>query len=106
MDLSKYEERERPQRSKKNTRKWCKGKVGREHTTELVYRSHYGYYLDKYGCGIKKKFVRWGGSDRVWEDTWYCLHEVKCTKCGKVLEHAPRVCPLNVNNLKMYWTWR
>jgi hypothetical protein len=56
---------EHPIPAKKNTRRWCKGKVGREHQTEWRWR----YYL---------------GSPAVSRKGCYRLI---CSVCGKVLDY-------------------
>lgn len=106
MDLSKYEERERPQHKKKNTRKWCKGKKGREHDPVLIKRNDWLSYQHKGICHTVKRFISWNKGDRVYEDRWYCCHILKCSKCGKIIKDFPDECPDNEHNLKMYWSFR
>jgi hypothetical protein len=63
----------RPQRGRKNTRRWCRGKVGVPHQVEVrVSRHAYNdppcYRVEWYtGC-------------------WFCNHERACTVCGKVID--------------------
>lgn len=61
-----------PRHSKKNknTVKWCKGKVGREHIMGSV-------RLSTYECGTGA----------------YCVHVAACTVCGKHFDFIP--CPDN-----------
>lgn len=63
---------------KKNTREWCKGKVGRHHEVEMRRAPHVS---DDTGCH------RWPYGD---EDSkiWLCYHQIYCVNCGKVLTHA------------------
>jgi hypothetical protein len=64
-------EEPRPQRARKDTRHWCKGKVGREHTPELVV--HHAYTSILMRC-----------HDSTWMPTrWMCRHALRCTTCGK-----------------------
>lgn len=76
-------------RRRKNTRKWCKGIEGREHTPEIVeakwttrecrdYPQHVAWWLKK-------------GST----DTWWCQHQRACSQCGKILDYflEPAECP-------------
>lgn len=47
-------------KKKKNTRKWCKGKVGQHHDKKLVERSKWWFWThEKYTCqNCKKTFLR------------------------------------------------
>lgn len=65
---------ERHGRAKKDTKRWCKGKVGREHVTEIRTEDWLGR---DYHCGPS-----WGGR-------WACWERVVCTVCGKKLQRAP-----------------
>lgn len=82
----------RPQRNKKNTKKWCKGKVGVEHITEVIVPENAGsiFTRDRPPC-------------HTWETTyrgpvWWCLHYNVCITCGKHVSRA-KVCPANVDNI-------
>lgn len=61
-------------KSKKDTRRWCKGKVGREHTPAIE-RSHGERYPNGRPC------------QRIEGYTWAlgCHHHEVCTTCGKIL---------------------
>lgn len=66
-------------KKKKNTKRWCKGKVGREHVPEIT-KSNYGY-------GMICKYPSWtirGSGERV--KVYICWHQKSCKVCGKVLE--------------------
>lgn len=81
-------ERVRPQRSKKNTRKWCKGKVGVEHSVETVRHHYYSHHRQchwwEFGVG------RYGHTER----SWICYHAERCTVCGKYVTNNLRFkCP-------------
>jgi hypothetical protein len=103
---------QRPQRARKDKRRWCGGHVGREHVpaTRL---SKWGTYRQTTGghvCGWHPRY-RWlrdgepipEGAIRHSGGRWYsvitgyrweCSHEIGCERCGKVLE--PRIgrrCP-------------
>lgn len=72
-------------RAKKNTKRWCKGKVGREHKVELG--------VSKNGWGRRQceyvDWLRW-----LHDDGWMCRHVRSCTVCGKVMEYSlGRECP-------------
>lgn len=73
-------------RSKKDTARWCRGKVGREH--EPVTR------LDRSGyrrpCGPTPEWAA-----RFNRAPWICRHETHCAACGKVLQRYPSwsTCP-------------
>lgn len=95
---------------RKDTKRWCRGKVGVEHELAAAVRSFYG---NAYVCGwrrtgyyasvepppvypkgvpipkrrrlIKREFVVTGRE-------WRCFHEWRCTVCGKWLGSLPQ-CP-------------
>ena len=66
-------EEPRPQRARKDTKHWCKGKVGREHKPELIV--HHAYSSIMMRCH-ELKWMTWSGQ-------WSCRHAFKCTACGK-----------------------
>jgi hypothetical protein len=74
LDPDAKERRERPQRKKKDTRKWCKGVVGREHKPEIVFDTRF-----RSPCGWAPKWA-WQLPGKKW---WMCHHIEKCTVCGK-----------------------
>lgn len=78
---------ERRSKSKKNTKRWCKGKVGREHVPEIRFNEMWRS-LDR-KCGARVRF--WGGG---------CYHEEACSGCGKILRWALPwgECPDNPRN--------
>lgn len=85
-----YGERDRPFKKKKNTKKWCKGKVGREHKPVVEMNNKYG----RRQCGPS----RWIGANR-----WLCFHHVVCKNCKKELRFVPKVCPDNRTDRKQLW---
>jgi hypothetical protein len=72
-------------RTRKSTKRWCKGVVGREHQPELR---------------LDPRVASWGGTCKPlsWQPprrdqpAWYCVHHVICTECGKITDHFP-LCP-------------
>ena len=58
-----------PWRSRKDTKRWCKGKTGREHVPRLIVK---GYNSD-FTCGPG------------WDGRWRCYHREACAVCGKIL---------------------
>jgi hypothetical protein len=80
----------RPRKSKarKNTRRWCRGKVGLEHRPVLDYRSFIKSYRDEPYCRVPPS---WSPSKM----DWWCRHVEKCSECGKILRHKLNVgeCP-------------
>lgn len=65
---------------KKNTRKWCGGHVGREHHTD-IFMTKWPY------SGVCRIPVDW--MKRMYPDRpWRCLHEIRCTVCGKIMRPA------------------
>ena len=78
---------EAPKRApgKKDTRRWCHGREGREHALVITFRGLYGRVCEWQ--------VRWVG-DGI---GWHCEHEETCASCGKILragyELARAECP-------------
>lgn len=63
---------------KKNTKEWCRGKVGRYHEVEV------GWRKDVKSDAICHWFP-FGNPDR---GIWICYHQIICVNCGKILSHA------------------
>ena len=63
---------------KKDTKRWCKGKAGREHVIETVVdrRSQ----TRQPNC--RETDYRWFSSDG-----WLCYHVQQCVNCGKISKH-------------------
>lgn len=68
-----------PRKSKKDTHKWCKGKVGREHVWEIAKTNWATNQECKYYNGVD---WRTGESYRHWK----CWHHHVCSNCGKYSE--------------------
>lgn len=75
-DPDAREHRERPQRRKKNTRRWCKGKVGREHVPQIEFDHRY-----RTKCGPPPAWAR----RIIWTHDWWCHHIEVCVNCRKHL---------------------
>lgn len=74
--------------AKKNTKAWCKGKIGRAHIPEIRVSSYHSSMYEKYPCRVVESFGRyWLGSDSDLGDNrrWVCYHEEYCSNCGKIL---------------------
>lgn len=72
-----------PPRTKKDTRKWCKGKVGREHTPEVILTPQ-----------IVAMYAHWGKEIPNCKDERWCNHQMICSTCNKVLKPFGReFCP-------------
>jgi hypothetical protein len=89
-----------PHRSRKNTRKWCRGKPGVVHQPEIRLSKWGQYMLARYGrenlrgiCGWETQH-RWDvvAGERRWvpRNEWHydCRHEYVCSACGKILRDA------------------
>lgn len=69
----------------KDTKKWCKGKEGREHEPAVE-----GQQSSSWVCRPR---VEWWTTTK-WmykhykDRPWFCTHRVVCQKCRKVLEHS------------------
>lgn len=73
---------------RKNTKKWCRGKVGVEHQSMLVFDVRRAY-LSVDCLDFKARVEKWGN------DLNWCLHIEECQKCGKITEHTVQAvrCP-------------
>lgn len=60
-------------RSRKDTKRWCRGKVGVEHQPMIEPRRDGGCHA-----------ILWGGPPH--EDHWFCMHQEVCMECGKILD--------------------
>lgn len=76
---------------KKNTRRWCKGKVGVEHQAEIVidertavWRSNNHTRPECYRPDWLRN-TKHGSTHPTW--SWMCSHVERCVVCGKILEH-------------------
>lgn len=69
-------------KSKKNTRKWCKGKVGKEHVPIVSIDTKMLTYVRE--CHWRE--YSWTVFKREPEKRWQCHHHTTCQNCGKVLE--------------------
>jgi hypothetical protein len=94
----KYEKRKddpdwikpRPQafNKKKNTRKFCKGKIGKPHIGVMrMQRWSFGV------CRVSEYFYY--NTENSRKLRWTCNHEEVCANCGKILNWRPDVydCP-------------
>jgi hypothetical protein len=74
-------------RSRKNTRDWCKGKVGRPHELGEPQRKY------NMACRVTWWF-RHPRGEAVVAPQWYCSHYDTCQRCGKLLHRIdPERCP-------------
>lgn len=71
---------ERPQRKRKDTKAWCKGKVGREHQPVTVVPT--GGML----AFATRDPCRLDDRDWLFRTGYRCHHQVECAACGKVLK--------------------
>ena len=87
------EETTRQVNKKKKTAKWCRGKVGVEHVTEIVVNHNYNHRRQV--CEWRPIYMRRTGIVQVWKWHYSCLHSLKCTNCGKYTEYflKPEQCP-------------
>lgn len=65
--------------ARKDTRRWCKGKPGREHALEIVFRPWYGRTCHALDPG---HWLNFSGGD------WHCEHREACSQCGKILREG------------------
>jgi hypothetical protein len=95
-DKSKDEKRDaivRQTNKRKSTAKWCKGKEGREHVTEIVLNHNLVSF--KRPCGWRDIWTRRGGERVLWKVTYSCRHSLQCVNCGKYVVYylQPEQCP-------------
>lgn len=79
--------------AKKDKRRWCRGKVGVEHVTEIVEDRWAGRGCRGYDIG---KWVRYDDRKEwvIVDQGWMCCHIEQCVNCGKKMRHIPREqCP-------------
>jgi hypothetical protein len=69
------EEREPQQRTRKKTRRWCRGKVGVEH--QVVRRPR-----DPRATWSRRTCGWWTLKT---DGLWICIEQDVCTECGKIL---------------------
>lgn len=70
---------------RKNTKLYCKGKVGRAHVPEIRYEKgrdpnnkwHQCRFVSPYSLGLYPKGTK--------APVWWCFHEWYCANCGKIL---------------------
>lgn len=66
-------------RSRKNTRRWCRGKVGVEHDRATRVSRNVTYRLTRDPTSRVCYRPEW------YPTSWWCNHEHYCTVCGKIL---------------------
>lgn len=70
---------------RKNTREWCRGKVGRRHEVEVRLDPQMVSMNDR--AGRPTLCHRWQyGNERY--RLWICYHQIVCVNCGKILNHS------------------
>lgn len=69
-----------PHRARKDTKRWCRGKVGVEHTPNVVLAA--------------AGWQRFGGWEKrcgwsSWKPAgWMCRHQEVCSECGRIMREA------------------
>jgi hypothetical protein len=69
-------------KKKKDTKKWCRGKVGREHVPHITK----GNYGGTSNCKDAPWFIKNKSGELKPFDRYICWHQRSCQNCGKVLE--------------------
>ena len=77
-------------KAKKDTRHWCKGKVGVPHQPEVNRQS----YAGSWPCREPSAWFKVQYHRRSYRP-WWCYHQIACRVCGKILAHQLdwRECP-------------
>jgi hypothetical protein len=65
---------------RKNTRRWCKGKVGVEHTLVVRMRRDRSKGCHWFAWSVRGKAIQRGA--------WICVEQEVCISCGKILRHT------------------
>lgn len=82
--------------AKKNTKKWCRGKVGVEHVLDIRKGRYFESLGDRVICRWRATWKGWshGGWDAL-DPKWLCFHEEYCVNCGKITRTQldPKECP-------------
>ena len=74
--------------AKKDTHRWCRGKVGVEHQPEIVMMK-WGYRPE--ACQPAAEWAR-----KLFGNEWRCFHQTECSVCHKVMASVkPENCPDN-----------
>lgn len=79
-------------KAKKNTKRWCRGRVGREHQLAIIDGEKWSS-----PCGPVSDVPFWVlDKNEAVEPYWSCRHQMVCTACSKILEYfLPNYrCPL------------
>lgn len=75
---------------KKNTREWCRGKVGRHHAVEVRVNPQIVEMNVRASKGVPAcHWFPFGDENaRPERGIWICHHQIHCVNCGKILSHA------------------
>ena len=76
-----------PKGKKKNTKRWCKGKVGREHEWHIVYDKNYNPHNKWHQCRWVSVNWRPLPPKKKPGPMWWCFHQWACKNCGKLSDH-------------------
>lgn len=109
LDEAKFIAPDEPKhRSRKDRKHWCRGKTGVEHApAKELTKGHRWFETDD---RARPRCFWWQTYQHQWR--WKCDHELKCTKCGRVLagqwtglgkecpDYAPRV---EANTSQLMW---
>lgn len=94
MPMSSWDEKPKPAwveppdparvgHARKNRRRWCRGRVGREHTPGEIEMSPDGErWLRNTGYDVACFRPEW------YRKFWICQHLIRCTTCGKILDRS------------------
>lgn len=99
-------------RARKDRKRWCRGKVGVEHTPVWRYSKWGQYRRDRNPeyvmCGWDQRWLRNLSTNTCTRDgKWFytCSHEWGCSTCGKILNAYPgKLCPEFTPDHEDCWT--
>jgi hypothetical protein len=81
----------RPARQRKDTKRWCKGRYGREHRPVVQFSNWASYWIER-----GRTCHETSGASTWMRESWRCFHEITCERCGKILNYSvpKEQCPL------------
>jgi hypothetical protein len=87
-DKSKDEKRDaitRQTNKRKKTGRWCRGKVGVEHVTEMVVNHNMTFRKPCHWFPLYHSYARREEGPKNYR--YSCFHSYRCTNCGKYVEY-------------------
>lgn len=77
---------------KKNTKRWCRGKKGVEHTPETTENRHFAAFFER--CRPGETVTCYMSDSARFGAVRHCFHSTVCSTCHKVLDDPAEYCPI------------